>query len=144
MYNYSRIIFKDNETPLNATIMNHLDAAIGKLATHSLFPSDLVEGDGISISSTDSGKVKISQKSDRVYSASVNRLEVVYSIPSDVTQGEIYLLLDEETDKLKGIYWGTICIFNLDDLDTNTYLKTSDDEIIQDSKDRTIILKNDE
>ena len=57
-------------------------------------------------------------------SVCVSRLDVVYEIPEDATMGELYLLLDEETNKLKGMYWGTICIFsnenNNDIKDDNT------------------------
>lgn len=115
MYNYSRIVFKDNETPLNATTMNHLDTAINRLATHSLFPSDIIPGDGINVEATDEGKVKISQKSDRVLSVNINRLDLVYRLPEDASAGEIYLLVSEETGKLQGIYWGTMCLFEVED-----------------------------
>ncbi len=119
MYNYNRIIFKDNETPLNAITMNHLEVAIHKLANHSIFPSDLVAGEGINISSTDDGKVKIGQSSKGIFSLNISRLDVVYEIPSDATMGELYLLLDEESKKLKGLYWGNICIFSNNIEDNN-------------------------
>lgn len=119
MYNYNRIIFKDNETPLNAVTMNHLEVAIHKLANHSIFPSDLVAGEGINISSTDDGKVKIGQSSKGIFSLNISRLDVVYEIPSDATMGELYLLLDEESKKLKGLYWGNICIFSNNIEDNN-------------------------
>lgn len=116
MYNYNRIIFKDNETPLNAITMNHLDLAIHKLANNSLFPSDLVAGEGINISSTCDGRVKIEQKeSDKnkgLYSLNIERLDVVYEIPAYATTGQLFLLLDENTKKMKGLYWGHICIFS--------------------------------
>lgn len=116
MYNYNRIIFKDNETPLNAITMNHLDLAIHKLANNSIFPSDLVAGEGINISSTCDGRVKIEQKeSDKnkgLYSLNIERLDVVYEIPAYATTGQLFLLLDENTKKLKGLYWGHICIFS--------------------------------
>lgn len=120
MFNYNRILFKDNETPLNSITMNHLDVAIHKLANNSLFPSDLIAGEGIDISSTCDGKVKIEQKNitnNSLYSLNVERLDVVYEIPSYATTGQLYLLLDESTKKLKGLYWGHICIFsnNIDD-----------------------------
>lgn len=114
MYNYNRIIFKDNETPLNAITMNHLELAIHKLANNSLFPSDLVAGEGIDISSTCDGKVKIEQKDSNrgLFSINVERLDVVYEIPAYATTGQLFLLLDESTKKLKGFYWGHICIFS--------------------------------
>lgn len=111
MYNYNRILFKDNETPLNAITMNHLEIAIHKLASHSLFPSDLVAGDNIDISSTEDGQVKISQKSKSLVSLNINRLDVVYEIPSDATIGELYILLEEDTNNFKGLYWGQTCLF---------------------------------
>lgn len=121
MYNYNRIIFKDNETPLNAITMNHLDLAIHKLASNSLFPSDLVAGDGISISSTCDGRVKIEQKESEnnkgLYSLNIDRLDVVYEIPAYATTGQLFLLLDESTKKLKGLYWGHICIFSNDNIE---------------------------
>ncbi len=115
MYNYNRILFKDNETPLNAITMNHLEVAIHKLASHSLFPSDLVAGDNIDISSTEDGQVKISQKSKSLASLNISRLDVVYEIPSDATIGELYILLEEDTNNFKGLYWGQICLFKAAD-----------------------------
>lgn len=112
MFNYNRIVFKDNETPLNAITMNHLEIAIHKLANHSLFPSDLEAGDGIQLSATKEGKLRIDNKNKSLLSVNVSRFDVVYEIPEDATMGELYLLLDEETNKLKGMYWGTICIFS--------------------------------
>ena len=121
MYNYNRIIFKDNETPLNALTMNHLEVAIHKLANNSLFPSDLIAGEGIDISSTCDGKVKIEQKNisndKSLYSLNIDRLDVVYEIPSYATTGQLFLLLDESTKKLKGLYWGHICIFSNDNIE---------------------------
>ena len=119
MYNYNRIIFKDNETPLNAITMNHLELAIHKLANNSLFPSDLVAGEGIDISPTCDGKVKIEQKGSNksLLSVNIERLDVVYEIPAYATTGQLYLLLDESTKKLKGLYWGHICIFSTDNLE---------------------------
>jgi hypothetical protein len=124
MFNYNRIIFKDNETPLNAVTMNHLEIAIHKLANYSLFPSDLEAGEGIQFSSTKEGKLRIDNKNKSLLSVNVSRFDVVYKIPEDATMGELYLLLDEETNKLRGMYWGTICIFsnenNNDIKDDNT------------------------
>lgn len=124
MFNYNRIVFKDNETPLNAITMNHLEIAIHKLANHSLFPSDLEAGEGIQFSATKEGKLRIDNKNKSLLSVNISRLDVVYEIPENATMGELYLLLDEETNKLRGMYWGTICIFsnenNNDIKDDNT------------------------
>ena len=124
MFNYNRIIFKDNETPLNAITMNHLEIAIHKLANHSLFPSDLIGGEGIDISSTDEGKVRIEQKNKGVFSLNINRLDVVYQLPEDATMGELYLLLDEN-DTFQGLYWGKICLFRKSE-DSNQLITTDE------------------
>lgn len=132
MFNYNRIIFKDNETPLNAITMNHLEIAIHKLANHSLFPSDLIGGEGIDISSTDEGKVRIEQKNKGVFSLNINRLDVVYQLPEDATMGELYLLLDEN-DTFQGLYWGKICLFRKSE-DSNQLI-TTDEQLNSDKED---------
>ena len=136
MFNYNRIIFKDNETPLNAITMNHLEIAIHKLANHSLFPSDLIGGEGIDISSTDEGKVRIEQKNKGVFSLNINRLDVVYQLPEDATMGELYLLLNEN-DTFQGLYWGKICLFRKSE-DSNQLI-TTDEQLNSDKEDNGTI-----
>lgn len=136
MFNYNRIIFKDNETPLNAITMNHLEIAIHKLANHSLFPSDLIGGEGIDISSTDEGKVRIEQKNKGVFSLNINRLDVVYQLPEDATMGELYFLLNEN-DTFQGLYWGKICLFRKSE-DSNQLI-TTDEQLNSDKEDNGTI-----
>lgn len=130
MYNYNRILFKDNETPLNAITMNHLEVAIHKLASHSLFPSDLIAGDNIDISSTEDGQVKISQRRKSLLSLNISRIDVVYEIPGDATMGELFILLEEDTNNFKGLYWGQICLLKADNgqLQLNDNSKLNEDE----------------
>lgn len=137
MFNYNRIIFKDNETPLNAITMNHLEIAIHKLANHSLFPSDLIGGEGIDISSTEEGKVRIEQKNKGVFSLNINRLDVVYELPEDATMGELYLLLSED-NVFQGLYWGKICLFKKSE--NGSQLEISDGELMTSENEN---LKND-
>ena len=137
MFNYNRIIFKDNETPLNAITMNHLEIAIHKLANHSLFPSDLIGGEGIDISSTEEGKVRIEQKNKGVFSLNINRLDVVYELPEDATMGELYLLLNED-NVFQGLYWGKICLFKKSE--NSSQLEISDGDLVTPENEN---LKND-
>lgn len=141
MFNYNRIIFKDNETPLNAITMNHLEIAIHKLANHSLFPSDLIGGEGIDISSTDEGRVKIEQKNKGVFSLNINRLDVVYELPEDATMGELYLLLNED-NVFQGLYWGKICLFKKSD--DSTQLETVDGEKLITANDEYLKAKKED
>lgn len=112
MFNYNKVNFIDNETPLNASTMNHIDTAISRLATNSLFPSDIIAGEGIDISSY-SGKIKISQSQDSLVSVSVSRLEVVTVMPENPDASGLYLLVDVITKALKSLWLGNICLFTV-------------------------------
>jgi hypothetical protein len=55
---YTKTIWVDNETPVNAANLNKIENAIRNITDTAISPSDLIEGEGIEIN-TSCGKIEI-------------------------------------------------------------------------------------
>lgn len=111
---YIKTSWVDNKTPINAANLNKIENAISDLYANSLSPSEIVEGNGISIAQTSDKKMEISVASNVMKSDTTEGLEVVQGIPSTMENGRVYIVLDPETKKMTSIIINGVKIYEVE------------------------------
>ena len=129
---YNKTRWQDNRTPVNAANLNKIENAVENLYDHAISPSQLKEGKGIVIRSTQEGDVEFGVDDNIMTSGSIHRMEYVIENPvasqtkpncpccvdengKDIMtiKGVLYLVLDRYTKKLKYIVLNGAKIFEV-------------------------------
>lgn len=117
MKKYIKTKWVDNKTPVNAENLNKIENALEALSTSSISYSQIKEGNGVEISSGESGDITIGVADNVMMSTSgIAGMDVILhdprcNCPGPLQRGVIYLVLDKETKKLLYLLFNGVKIF---------------------------------
>lgn len=108
---YIKTRWVDNKTPVNAANLNKIESGLNELFLGALGKDELVEGDGIEITTNKNGE-KVIGISDNVQTSNTcTGIEFVSTIPSTPERNKIYMILDPSTRMLSRIMINGVTIF---------------------------------
>jgi hypothetical protein len=109
---YSKTKWVDNKTPVNAQNLNKIESAISDLYNNAVAYDDIEEGDGIEITTDETGSKVISASKTLMSSDTCSGIEWTLGEPESFESDKIYFILGEETKTLEKIILNGVTIFN--------------------------------
>lgn len=111
---YIKTTWVDNGTPVNAANLNKIENAISDLYNSALSSSDIVQGDGIKISTTSNKKLELSVSESVLRSETSTGLEFIYDELEVYKTNCIYFILDQSSKKLRKIIINGVTIYEVE------------------------------
>jgi hypothetical protein len=101
---YIKTKWVDSSTPVNAANLNKIENGLADLFSLGLSASEVIGGDGVDVSVTSAGELKIAVTRDVLRSNSFLGIELVTELPEETEKGIMYFIQDPDTKKLSRIY----------------------------------------
>lgn len=111
---YTKTTWIDNKTPVNAANLNHIESALADIYNTAVSSSQLVQGDGIKITTDCNKNVSISVDNSVMKSDSCTGVEIETKEVESYEKGKIYFILDPETKKLKKIVINAVVVYEVE------------------------------
>ena len=109
---YLKTNWIDNKTPVNSANLNNIEKGIATLFANAISFSELVPGDGISITTNDdTGDITFSTTDSVVKSNSIKGIEYVVGELASYPEGYIYFVLAPDTQRLIKIVIDNIVVY---------------------------------